>query len=77
MIKTLKLKKAAGPDDIDPEHMVYGGDYLTAHLTILFNAIVRSGHIPGALRSVLLMPIPKGVTKDLTDPSNYRGITIL
>ena len=77
VIKSLKLKKSAGSGDIDPEHPVYGGNCLTAHLTTLFNAIVRSGHISAALRSGLVIPIPIGVTKDLTDPSNYRGITIL
>ena len=76
-IKTLTLQKAAGPDDIDPEHLVFGGSLLCKHLTVLFNAIVSSGHIPSTFQQGLIIPIPKGASKDPTNPSNYRGITIL
>ena len=46
-------------------------------LTLLFNAIILSSHIPHAFRNGLVIPIPKSSTKDLSDPANYRGITIL
>ena len=45
-VQTLKLDKAAGPDGIEPEHLVFGGRLLVQHLTRLFNAIVLSGLIP-------------------------------
>ena len=76
-ISSLKLNKAAGLDGIDPEHLRYAGSLLPATLTLLFNAIVLSGHIPHVFRNGLVTPIPKGHTKDLTNPSNYRGITVL
>ena len=31
-IKSLSLHKAAGPDQIQPEHLRYGGDLLVQHL---------------------------------------------
>ena len=76
-VMSFKLNKAAGPDAIDPEHLRYGGEALINTLTILFNAIVFSGHIPAAFQCGLVILIPKGHSKDLTNPSNYRGIMIL
>ena len=57
--KSLSLGKAAGPDDIDAEHLVYGGELLLEHLTVLFNAIVTSGTVPSAFRCGLVIPLPK------------------
>ena len=34
-IRTLRLDKAAGPDGIEPEHLVFGGRLLVQHLTHL------------------------------------------
>jgi len=76
-LQSLKPNKAAGPDEIDPEHLLYGGEALISHLTSLFNATVSSGHIPAVFQSGLLLPIPKINKRDLSNPSNYRGITIL
>ena len=77
-VQPLKLGKAAGPDGIEPEHLVFGGRSLAQHLTRLFNAILLSGHIPPVYQQgQYIIPIPKSHTKDLSNPSNYRGITIL
>lgn len=76
-VASLKLNKAAGPDHIDPEHLRYGGSVLCAILTLIFNAIILSGHIPSAFCNGLVTPIPKGHNKDLSQPNNYRGITVL
>lgn len=77
VMKTLKVNKAAGPDDLDPEHLRFGGQQLVKVLTLLFNSMVLTSHIPPSFRHGLVIPIPKGHNKDLTNPSNYRGITIL
>ena len=69
--------KAAGPDHIQPEHLQYGGDLLVQHLTTLFNLIVRHEFVPCSFQHGLTVPIPKSSDKDPTNPSNYRGITLL
>jgi len=58
-LQSLKLNKAAEPDEIDPGHLLYGGDALVSHLTSLLNAIVSSGHNHAIFQSGLLLPIPK------------------
>ena len=76
-VRSLKCNKAAGPDELDPEHLIYGGELLLEHLTLLFNAIMVAIYIPSSFLHGLVVPIPKGHNKDLSLPNNYRGITIL
>ena len=77
VIHSLPLKKAVGPDKLSNEHLKFGGTALPAILTRLFNAILLSCHIPDTFRHGYITLIPKGHNKDLTNPSNYRGITLL
>ena len=77
MVESLPMHKAAGPDEIDPEHLIYGGKLLVKHLSIILNAIVATGHIPPSFTHCLVLPIPKGHNKDLSNPSNYRRISLL
>ena len=76
--QTLKLNKAARPDNIDPEHRsTLRRREIVQVLTLLFNALLKSSHVPSAFRHGLVIPIPKGANKDLSIPTTYRGITIL
>ena len=77
VVESLPMHKAAGPDEIDPEHLIYGGKLLVKHLTIILNAIVATGHIPPSFTHGLVLPIPKGHNEDLSNPSNYHGISLL
>ena len=77
IIKLLPPKKATGPDNLANEHLLYGGAVLPNLLTFIFNSIFQSGHIPESFRHGLIIPIPKGHSKPLNNPSNYRGITLL
>ena len=76
-VRSLKCNKAAGPDELDPEHLIYGGERLLEYLTLLFKAIMEATYIPSSFLHGLVVPIPKGYNKDLSLPNNYRGITIL
>ena len=46
--EALKCSKAAGRDELDPEHLIYGGELLLEHLTLLFNAIMDATHTPSS-----------------------------
>ena len=59
VIESFPTHKAPGPDEIDPEHLLYGGKQLVKHLTVLLNAIVASAHIPPSFTHGLVIPIPK------------------
>ena len=64
IILSLKLNKAAGPNDIDPKYLGYGGEALIGALVILFNAIISCGrNIPTVFRCGLVIPISKVIPK--------------
>ena len=75
-IHSLQLGTASGPDQIQPEHLRYGSIPLVYHLSILFNLIVNTEHIPWSFQLGLIIPIPKSLDKDPSDPSNYHDITL-
>ena len=77
VVESLPMHKAAETDENNPEHLIYGGKLLVKHLTIILNAIVATGHIPPSFTHGLVLPIPKGHNKDLSNPSNYRIISLL
>ena len=77
IIQRLPVKKAAGPDKLTNEHLKFSGPLLLDILATLFNAILTSGHIPPIFKHGLIIPIPKGHNTDLSNPSNFRGITLL
>jgi len=76
-IESLASNKAPAPDEVEAEHLHFGGPSLIIHLTNTFNAIVATGHIPAPFLHGHIIPIPKGHDRDLRDPSNYRGIYLL
>ncbi len=71
----LKLGKAAGIDNIAPEHIKHAADALTPTLTDLFNLIRSTKKIPDALKLGILTPIGKK-GKNLLFCDNHRGITV-
>ncbi|XP_041453635.1 uncharacterized protein LOC121406831 [Lytechinus variegatus] len=75
-INSLKKQKAAGPDNISPEHLIYLGPIARKLLLALFNRCISLKYIPEPLKSGLIVPVHKGKGKDVKDPSNYRGITV-
>ena len=74
---SLKLETAPGPDQIQPEHIFYGGATLVTHMTALFNQIVEQEYIPQIFQHCLIIRILKASDKDPSDPSNYCGITLV
>ena len=47
-LRTLKLAKACGPDDLSTEHMLYAHPSLIVHLQILFKLIMSHGYVPNS-----------------------------
>ena len=75
-IHSLQLGTASGPDQIQSEHLCYGSTPLIHHLSIVFNLIVNTEHVPWSFQQGLIIPIPKSLDKDPSDPSNCCGITL-
>jgi hypothetical protein len=70
----LKNKKTPGLDKILNEMIKYSQSELIQTYTKLFNDILRTGFYPKIWKEGYILPIYKN--GDVSDPSNYRGITI-
>lgn len=75
-IKHLKNRKAPGIDGIQNQVLKYLPLVAIRYLVNIINAMFRLKHFPHIWKEgrVLLFPKPK---KDLSDPGNYRPITLL
>ncbi len=74
-IKKLKNKKSSGIDRIIPEMLKYSQHILLPNIEKLFNYILTTGKYPDKWLCGYIIPIHK--KGELTDPCNYRGITII
>jgi len=75
-IKKLRNFKSSGLDDITNEFLKSAEDVLLPVLMVMFNKVLESGQIPEAWALGNIIPIFKNKGSN-TDPSNYRGITLL
>ena len=74
-IQGLKPKKAGGLDQVVAEHLLNSGPVFQLLLTVM-NSFCRHAHVPQNFKRGIVIPIHKGKGKPLTDPGNYRGITL-
>ena len=77
LIRTLKLQKAPGIDNITNEHIRYGGKSLMCALTFLFEQIRKTGFMPTTWKTGIIIPLYKGCRKPKHDPGNYRPVSLL
>ena len=75
-IKTLKLNKSSGIDDIVNEYIISMKHIMVPIYVKLFNAILETGNIPSDWLTGIIIPIYKNKGSKL-DPGNYRPITLL
>ncbi|CAC5400024.1 unnamed protein product [Mytilus coruscus] len=72
-----KLKNGKSPDEygITAEHIKYAGNEITHIYQNIFNQIFGEGKVASRLKTGVITPVPKK-GKDLTQATNYRGITV-
>ncbi|VDI59813.1 Hypothetical predicted protein [Mytilus galloprovincialis] len=76
VLKCLKNNKASGLDNIEYEHLKYGGNSLRNHMRKLFNLVCYNFYSPKSWKSSLIVPLFKGGKKCKSDPNSYRGISL-
>lgn len=75
MIKSLKLNKSSGIDEIINEYIISTKHLMLPIYEKLFNIILNTGIVPSDWIKGNIIPIYKNKgTK--TDPANYRPITV-
>jgi hypothetical protein len=72
-----KLKKGKCSDSfIKSEHIIYGSNKLFVHLHLLYNGLIQHGFVPTSFLHRTISPIMKDSNGDISDTSNYRGVTL-
>ena len=61
---------------IRPEHIMHGSVKLGIHLLLLFNAMIQHGIVVADFLKGTITPIVKDSQGDVSNCSNYRGITL-
>ena len=75
-VKQSQKGKLCGYDDIFYERLMYGGDYVTALLSYLYNAKLQYSHTPVQMKFDLIITLHKGNRKRKDVPDNYRAISL-
>ena len=80
-LRTLKLGKACGPDDLSTENVIctctsIAHPSLIVHLQILFELIMSHGYVPNSFGVGVIVPLVKDKTGNINNVDNYRGITL-
>ena len=71
----IKVGKATA-GSIRPEHFLHGCPGLMRHFQILFNGLIQHGFVPTDFLRGTISPIVKDTQGDVSNVSNYRGITL-
>ena len=74
-LENLDVSKSNGPDGISARMLKGVAANIAPSVTKLFNISLASGCFPVLWKSSNVVPIPK--CKDLTNPNNYRPISLL
>ncbi|XP_042863776.1 uncharacterized protein LOC122248044 [Penaeus japonicus] len=69
-------RKAPGSSQIGRDVLIHLPDNVLRAMTYLYNSSLASGYYPSPFKTALVALIPKP-QKDLTDPKNYRPISLL
>jgi hypothetical protein len=75
-VATLKKKKAEDIDNLTAEHLQYGGSTISDYLASTIHNIFYTKYVPDSIKKGLLTAVPTK-DKDLSNPSNYRGVTVI
>jgi hypothetical protein len=74
-LRSLKQRKAAGPDEIQPELLIHGASAIAPIITQLLNNVWQGDSLPNIWTTSRCVPVFKKGSK--LDPANYRGINLL
>ena len=72
----MKVRKSAGPDEVEFEQLRYGGFELAIHMSAAFTARLRHSVVPTQFLESYVVPVIKDKHGDARYPDNYRGIAV-
>lgn len=76
VIKSMVRGKSPGHDHLSVEHLRHAGTHLPRVLAMFFNLCISHSYLPSPLMRTIVVPIVKNKTGDISDPANYRPISL-
>ena len=74
-LRGLDLRKAAGPDGLDPFFLKLAADFIADPLSYIFNLSLTTNKLPKVWKSAFVLPLLKGGKP--SEVNNYRPISKL
>ena len=74
-INNQKKATVTGPDGVNMEAFIYGGNILAQHICNILNLCLKHSHMPSTCMQANIVPLVKCKSGNLTDMNNYRAIT--
>lgn len=68
--------KSPGHDGLSIEHLRYAGVHLPRVLALFFSLCMNHSYLPSNKLRTIVVPILKNKTGDISDPANYRPISL-
>ena len=75
-IAYLSSGRSSGHDGLNAEHFKFAGHLCATHLSLCFTMMLRHGYLPSELTKVILVPILKDKTGNISEKDNYRPIAL-
>ena len=76
VLRNLKPRKSTEQDQVQSEHLKYGGTAISLWIKQVVNAIIEFEFVPVSLKLGIITPLYKSGGKDPLDTNSYRGITL-
>jgi len=76
-VKCLKPHKSAGIDNLQTENIIHSSHRLYVLLAICFSQMFNHSYFPEYLGKVIIIPLLKDKSGDLTSTDNYRPIALV
>ena len=75
-IKKIRLFKSDACFELFSNNLIYGGNSLYVHISLLFNSMLKHGVTPDNMSLSTLIPIPKSFKRSRNDSNNDRAIAL-
>ena len=75
-ISKINSGKGDGIGSLKTDHFKSGNRELSVHVSLFLSGVIAHGTPPGDFQVSTVISIPKGRNVNLSDSSNYRGITL-
>ena len=68
--------RSSGHDGLNAEHFKHAGHMCHTHLSLCFTMMLRHSYLPSDFSKVVLVPLVKDKTRNISDKDNYRPIAL-